>query len=241
MSTGDDLPLWGRVWLGLGLAIPVLGGLAAAALSDDGAFRLAGACLAAGTLAAVVGLRVGTDAAARARSDGDGILLPRRWLHGAGLAVACAAFAVGAFAGAAIEVDPDSTSSPRGEPGLLIVFGPPFAVAAVLLAGGTLLGRGRLRIGPSGVRYTRIARAARWVSWEDLREARLIDNDSVLRIDRSSGHIRVPLAGQRWPGPTLVGMLNHYRHAGASERRALTDPAALDREPQPGRSQAPGD
>ena len=242
MRTGDSSDRWVKVMLVLGGAFPVVGGLAAAIFGEATSFRLGGAALASGVLLLAWSQWVRPDRTASARTHRGAVLLPRRWTHGLALALACAALAVGLGAFSIADMQADRVGgSYRGDPEVMIfLFSPPLAVAAVLLAGGTLLGRGRLHLDPIGVRYTRVARRAKWAGWDDVTDVRLVDSDTVLRVDRRSGHLRVPLAGQRWPGESLVEILKRYVAAGHAERARLTDPAALEVGPLSGRFQSPG-
>jgi hypothetical protein len=235
MSTGDagkDDSSERRVKVAMvvGLAFPVVGGALAAVLGDAASFRVGGAGLAAGVLLFAYAGWVRPDASASAAPHRGGVRLPRRWSHGLALALACASLAVGVGAFSLHDMESDRVGgSFRGDPEVMIfLFSPPLAVAALLLGAGTLLGRGRLRLDPSGVRYTRIARTAREAAWDDVTGVLLVDNDTVLRINRRHGHLLVPLAGQRWPGETIVRLVEHYAAAGTAERAALAGPDGLE-------------
>lgn len=188
--------------------------------------------LALGALFYWLALRVAPRPSRKSRLNRDGALvLPRRVAYGVCLSASLQLLAFGLLSMGALGIgDPDAASSSRyGDPAVgLVLFSIPMFGTGVLLAFGTMLGRGRLQLTPTHVELIPLVGRTRRLAWDQVRSADLTDQDTTLLIRGPLSRMIVPLSGQRWQGPLIQRIVRQYLIESDAERSRMTDPRILD-------------
>ena len=169
-----------------------------------------------------------TDAGLPRQRDG-WVVLPRRWQRGVILAATAAAACAASWFTAAADREVGPNHSYRGDAEVLILAAPPFALLAVALLVGAALGRGRVELSPAALRYVPLVTRSQQVAWDQVTFVGLREADTALVASGPAGRVKVPLAGQRWTGATLLRVVQGYADAGDDARARLTDPRELER------------
>lgn len=167
-----------------------------------------------------------------------GLLLPSRAASRPVLGVALSLLAVGSLG---VAIEGLNTGEPlfgRRSPAHAFLTALALAVLGPVVLGGAALGRGRVRLDPSGVGYERLAGRSTFIAWRDIDKVELDPvwgKSLALQAKRwtNAQSMKIPLHFQTWPAEAVADAIRWYAgHAGA--RQNLTDPEALERwRPQP--------
>lgn len=175
-----------------------------------------------GGLAAAAVLYVGNrhprqDAGA-VRLRGDAVELPRRAAYGylTGLGMVLGGVAITAVGAIGIEI-----GAGRGwaQPELMILLGPPLAVAGLLVLVGAALGRGVVRLTETELRYVRVLGRTRRAAWDAI--TGLDGDDTGIVVLHGGRRAVIPTASQQLTRATITGMIESMRAASSGERRAI--------------------
>lgn len=154
------------------------------------------------------------------------------------MAVAASLAALGMVAfGVQGLIDGDPLFS-RRSPAHVFLLAITFGIMGPLMLVGAALGRGRLRLDPSGVTYEQLMGRSKTIAWRDVGAVELdpVWGKSMTleaKLWTNAKSMTIPLYFQTWPGEAVADAIKWYAgHAGA--RKNLTHPEALERwRPQP--------